>query len=155
MIRIITRIIVNGKSPLQVSRWLRTLNRKQYLQWHQAHKDYKRIKMTRAFVGSIIYFDEIIEGFRIKFKWKVVKLKDSELLILKACFFYPIFLHLSLKMINGNTVVSHELRIGFEFHGFEKFFDVPIKLFVFTDKIATALDKHAKEEFRNLEQLIT
>lgn len=154
MIKIVTRIVVNGKSSLQISRWLRTLNRDRYLQWHQDHKDYKRVKITRSFVGSVIYFEEVIEGFRIKFRWEVIELRKNELLVMKACFFYPIYLQLSMKEINGNTEISHELRIGFVFHRFEKIFDGLIRLFVFTNKRAKALDRHATEEFRNLEQLI-
>ena len=154
MIRIVTRIVVNAKSSLQISRWMRTLNREKYLQWHQAHKDYKRIKITRSFVGSVIYFDETIEDLRIRFRWEVIELRGNELLIMKARFFYPIYLQLSLKEINGNTEVLHELRIGFELCGVEKIFDALISLFVFTNKRAKALDRHATEEFGNLERLI-
>ncbi len=154
MLKFVTKIKINGKSSLQISNWFRTLNRERYLQWHPDHKDYKLIKTTPAFVGSIIYFDEIIKGFRINFKWEVIELRGNEMMLLKAIFFYPVYLQIFMKEINQDTKVSHELRIGFEFKGFEKVFDTMISLFIFTNKRAKALDHHAIEEFGNLELLI-
>jgi len=151
----VTRISIKGKSASQVFDWLCSLNQERYLQWHPAHKDYRLSKGPKGFVGNIIYFDEQIDGFRINWEWKVVDLRENELILMKARYFYPICLSLSLKEIRGNTEVAHELRVGFAFKGFEKPFDWLVSRLIFTDKRAKALNQHAIEEFKNLERLIT
>ncbi len=65
IIQIITRIIVKGKTPQQIFDWMSNLNQERCVQWHpNAHKDFKWIRKTKEFVGSIIYFDEVFDGVR-------------------------------------------------------------------------------------------
>jgi len=61
MIKIITKIIIKGKSPQQIFDFIWNLNQERYIQMEPtAHKDVKLIKETENRVGSIFYFDEIL-----------------------------------------------------------------------------------------------
>lgn len=155
MLEIITKIIIKGKSPQQIFDWMLNLNQERYLEWHPtAHKSYRRIKETENFVGSIIYFEETLGDFRVNYKWEVVDLKTDNLILMKAKIFYPVYLSLSFLATNKDTEVIHQLRIGFSFKGLEKIFDWFVRKFIFTEKKIGALERHAMEEFKNLENII-
>jgi len=159
MIQITTRIIIKGKSPQEIFDWIRNLNQERYLQWHPtAHKNFKLIKETENLIGSIIYFDEIFEGIRIKKKWEFVEVERNLPISfegkMKAKTFYPIYLHLSGKKVNSDTEIIHILRIGFSFKGLEKIFDWFVKKIIFTERKIKAVERHATEEFKNLENII-
>jgi len=156
MIQITTDIIIKGKSPMQIFDWLSNLNQERYVQWHpNAHKDFKWIRKTKDFVGSIIYFNEVFDGYRVNCKWEILETKKDESNLMKAKTFYPIYLRLSVKKIIGeDTEVTHELLLGFSFYGLEKFFDWFVRKFIFTEVRREALKRHAMEEFKNLEKII-
>ena len=159
MIQIITKIIVKEKSPQQVFDWLHKLDQEKYLQWHPtAHKNFKLIKEAENLIGSVIYFDEIFEGIRVKGKWEFVEVKRNLPISfeakMKAKIFYPVYLHLSGQKINSDTEITHTLMIGFSFKGLEKVFDWFIRKFIFTERKIKALERHAAEEFKNLENII-
>lgn len=142
------------KSISKIYDWLLNLDNERYLKWHSAHKSFTRIKETENFVGSIFHFDEVINGFRINFKWEIVEIKPDEFIKLKAKIFFPIYILLSMKNVNGDTVIIHQLNVGFSFMGLEKIFDWLVSHFILTQKKVKALDRHATEEFKNLENLI-
>jgi hypothetical protein len=159
MIQIITKIIVEGKSPQQIFDWMRTLNQEKYHQWHPvAHKDFKRIKETENLIGSVIYFDEIFEGIRVREKWEIIEVKRNLPISfevgMKAKTFYPMYLYLSGKKTNKDTEITHTLFVGFSFKGLEKIFDWFVKNFILSEKKIKALERHVIEEFKNLENII-
>ncbi len=108
MIQINTKIIIKEKSPQQKFDLLSSLNQERYIQWHPTdHKNFKIIKQTKNLIGTIIYFDEVVEGIRVKGKWELIEVKrDFPILFevkMKAKTFYPIYLHLSGKKIKSDT----------------------------------------------------
>lgn len=158
MIQIITKIIVKGKSPQQIFDWLHNLNQERYLQWHPAHKDYRLIRETKNLTGSIIYFDETFGGRRVNYKWELIKVKRNLPVLvedkMKAKTLYPVYWHLSGEKINNDTKIIHKLMIGFSFKGLEKIFDWFVRKFIFTERRIKTLERHATEEFKNLEKII-
>ncbi|MCL0056730.1 hypothetical protein M1N50_00180 [Dehalococcoidia bacterium] len=159
MIKLTTKIIVKGKSPQQVLDFIWNLNQERYIQMEPtAHKDYKIIKETENRVASIFYFDETLEGFRIRNKLKVVEFKDnlptSFQAKMKVKTLYPIHFSLSAKKINGDAEITHMLEIGFSFKGLEKIFDWFVGKFILTERLREVIDQHAIKEFKNLENIL-
>jgi len=153
MIKITTRIIVEGKKPSQIYNWIFYLTPEQYHQWHpNAHIVCERPVNLK--VEDTIWFEEVLNGFKISYKWKIIELKTDNSILMKAKFFYPIYLQLSFLPFNKDTEVIHELRIGFSFKGLEKIFDWFVKRFILTPKKVDAIKRHAIEEFKNLENVL-
>jgi hypothetical protein len=71
-----TVIIVHNKSPKQIYDFMFSLSQEKYLQWHPEHKEFKIVKATTDTIGSIFYFYEIINGFKVNFNWKTIKKKE-------------------------------------------------------------------------------
>lgn len=145
---------MKGKSPGQISDWLVNLSNERYLQWHPAHRDFRYIRKTENFIGSLIYFDEIFEGVKIKNRWKVLEFKKDESILLRAGAILPIHLRLSAEERDENTEITHELLVGFSFGGLENIVDWFIRKLIFTERKMRALERHTLEEFQNLENII-
>lgn len=153
MIEIITKIIVKGKSPQQIFDWINNLNQERYIQWHPAaHISCERPAKLK--VGDTIWFKEILNGFKISYKWKIIELKADHSLLMKARFFCPIYLQLLFLPHNGDTEVIHNLKIGFSFKGLGRIFDWFVRKFILTKRKTEAIKQHATEEFKNLEKII-
>jgi hypothetical protein len=159
MIKVITKIIIKEKSPQQIFDFIWNLNQERYIQMEPtAHKDVKLIKETENRVGSIFYFDEILEGYRIRMKLEIVEfednLPDSIRAKTKAKTLYPIYFSLPIKKIGNDTEVIHMLEVGFSDKGLGKIFNWFVGKFVFTEKIREVIDRHAIKEFKNLENIL-
>lgn len=153
MIESITEITVHNKSPKEIYDFMFTLTQEKYELWHPEHKEFKVIKSTTDTIGSVFYFNEIINGYKIDFKWEVIEIEKDKRILMKAKYFIPITLELTLKEENKNTVVKHHLKIGYNGKR-AGISERIIRKYYFTDKVIKDLDRHAKEEFSNLEWLI-
>uniref|UniRef100_A0A7V0Z811 Uncharacterized protein n=1 Tax=candidate division WOR-3 bacterium TaxID=2052148 RepID=A0A7V0Z811_UNCW3 len=83
-----------------------------------------------------------------------MELKTDNSILMKANFFYPIYLSLSFSPLNKDTEVIHELKIGFVYHGLEKIFDWLVRKLAVPPKKIEAIERHATEEFKNLENIL-
>ena len=153
MITHTTMITVQKKPASQIYDWLLNLNRERYLKWHSDHRDYRVIHQTEHGVGSIFYFEEILDNVRLNFQWELVEFKKDEFILTRAKFPYPISLLLSMTEKDGNTEVKHELKLGFIHKRIARVADWLVSQLIFTNKKAKALSRHALEEFKNLEHL--
>lgn len=147
MVNIATKIIVRGKSPPQIYNWLISLTPDKYHQWHpKTHINFYRS-------GDTIWFEEILDGLKVNYRWKLIELEEHESILMKAKF-YPIYLQLWLSPINRDTEVIHEFRVGFSFWRLEKIFDWFVRRFILTPRKIEAVKRHAIEEFKNLENIL-
>ena len=145
----ITEIIVHGISPKQIYDFMFSLTNEKYLQWHREHKEFKVIKETKDTIGSVFYFNEVINDFKIDYDWKVVSVERNKKIIMKASkYLIPIYLEITLKEEGNNTQVKHHLKTG------NCVTYWIIKKYFFTEERSRDLDRHVKEEFTNLEWLI-
>lgn len=158
MIKIVTKIMIRGKSPAQISDFLINLDQESYVRMHPDHQIYRYLKKTENGVGSIIRIEELLEGnFKIGYTLEILEIKKSEskaTILVKAKILYPARLLLSAEKIGEDTEFTHELQVGFSFHGLEKVFDWLVRKFIFTEKKIKAIHRHATEEFKNLENII-
>lgn len=155
MITMTTEIEVRGKTPAQIFAWNVNMDDTKYKQWHPAHVEWKTIKRTAGEVGSIAYFHEEFDGFRLAFTGELIDVKPNRLLRyqLKYLIVLPAYLSLSFDPTEAGTKVIHEVRVGIE--GMPgKVLDWILRKVYLTPAYESALSKHAIEEFKNLEWLI-
>lgn len=153
MITFTTIVEVTGKSPDQVYDWVLNLNNDKYRRWHPAHKEWKTIKRTHNEMGSIVYLDEQFNHFRLKLTGKLVEVKPNRFLLYKWKSLISGYLSLTFESTNTGTKVTHEVGIGYK-GLLGKIIDWLLRKFYLTKAFEEALEKHAKEEFRNLEEII-
>lgn len=155
MITFTTIIEITGKSPNQIYDWILNLDNDKYKRWHPAHKEWKTIKRTPNEIGSIIYLDEQFNHFRIKLTGELVDLAPNRFLFYKGRnnLLIPGYLSLSFEATNAGTKVIHEIGAGYK-RLLGKIIDWFLRKFYLTKIFEEALEKHAKEEFKNLEKLL-
>ncbi len=143
-----TEVTVYNKSPKQIYNFLTTLTPEKYLLWHTEHKEFKAIKTTPDILGSIFYFNDLINGEQVENSWTVVLVEQDKKLTMKSSkFSVSMIIQIELTAIGNNTLVKHQLKVGKSMTGWL------VKLF-FTDKMIKDLQRHVKEEFTNLEWII-
>lgn len=155
MITFTTTIEVSGKAPDQIYDWILNLDNDKYKRWHTAHKEWKTIKRTSNEIGSIVYLDEQFNHFRLKLTGELVELTPNRFLFYKGKgnLFIPGYLSLTFEPTNAGTKVIHKIGAGYK-GLFGKVIDWLLRKFYLTKAFEEALEKHAKEEFKNLEKLL-
>ena len=148
----ITKVEVLGKSPSQIYGFMFGLNKQKYLAWHEEHKDFKIVGQTKDTLGSVFFFHERMDKLTVKYKWKVTSIVPNHKIVMKAEYFIPIYLTLIFdKTLNG-TLVTHDLQVGTNPNS--KILDWFVGTFILTKSKQKSQDRHAIEEFKNLEKLI-
>ena len=79
--------------------------------------------------------------YKIDFKWEVIEIEKDKRILMKAKYFIPITLELTLKEENKNTVVKHHLKIGYNGKR-AGISERIIRKYYFTDKVIKDLDRH-------------
>ncbi|MFH6986329.1 hypothetical protein ACHRVW_01150 [Flavobacterium collinsii] len=154
MIQLLTNIEVKKNTAL-IYKFLLTLDKEKYCQWHPAHKDFEVIKRTEQELGSILYFKEIVEGTTVKYKWRITEVTENKLVKMKALYFYPVYLTIALENISENkTIVHHYLDIGYRVKFLSLITDWVVSHTLFSAKKRKSQQQHAIEEYTNLENLL-
>jgi len=153
MITLTEKIEIKGKTPEQIYKWLIDLDNEKYQKWHPAHKEWRVIQQTPRITGSVVYFDEQLNHFRLRFTGKLIELKPNKHLLYKLKSPVPGRLSLNFEATKTGTKVIHELRVGYP-GGLGKITDWLLRKLYLTKEFEGALSKHAQEEFKNLERLL-
>lgn len=153
MITFTTTVEVTGKSPDQIYDWVLNLDNDKYKRWHPAHKEWKGIKRTSNEIGSIAYLDEQFNHFRLKLTGELVEVKPNRFLLYKWKSPISGYLSLAFEPTNTGTKVIHEVGVGYG-GLFGRIIDWVLRKFYLTKAFEEALEKHADEEFKNLEELV-
>jgi hypothetical protein len=148
-----TEILVNGISPGKIFEFMLNLDKQKFIQWHPAdHVDFKIVKQSPEIKGNVFYFNELIGGkYKIAHTWEIRDFKRDEMLLMKATIAIPVFLKLNFTKENNNTRIVHQLQMGFK--GLT-FLNKLIAAFAFSGNRQEVSDRHAFEEFKNLEVLL-
>jgi hypothetical protein len=154
MIKITTEIIVKKVSPAQVFDWIMYLTPEKYRQWDPKAHVGKIERPAVLKVGDKVWFEEVIDEYKISFKWIIKILDRPNLLLMKTKTPFPVFLQLSFLPLKNDAKVIHEIRIGFRFFGLEKIIDWFISAFIMPEQKIDAVRRHAIEEFKNLEKIL-
>jgi hypothetical protein len=153
MITLTAKIEIEGKTPEQIYKWLIDLDNEKYRKWHPDHREWRIIRQTPDIIGSVVYFDERFNHFRLKLTGKLIELKPDEYLLFKLKSPVPAHLSLTIKATRKGTSVTHEVRAGYD-GGFGKITDWFLRKLYLPKEFEEALAKHAREEFKNLERLL-
>lgn len=148
-----SEIEVNGKTPEQIYNWFINLNSTdEYKKWHPEHVEWKTKKRTSNGIGSVIYFDEWIGKFRMKLTGELVETEPNRLFVFKLKGL-PAYLSLALEPTKNGTKVIHVVRFGYK-GALGAVLDFLLKLLPIYKSFKRELDRHAHEEFKNLERLL-
>ena len=150
--KITSTVKVIGKNAHQIFSFIENCDKEKYQSWHVEHKDFEIKKRTEDFIGSEIYFKEIIKGFKVNYTWKVEQVEREKMIQLKAKYFYPMYLTLTFKDEPDGVCVQQDLIMGRESQLIR--LDWLIKKFILTNEVSRNLQTHFTEEFKNLETLI-
>lgn len=154
MTNLITKIEILGKKPSQIYDFMLDLDKEKYIAWHPTeHIDYRVVKETPDIIGSICFYHEKIDNLTVKYHWKVTELTENQEIIMKAKHLIPVYLKLKLDETSHGTLVTHNLQIGYN-NGISDWIDWVVKNFIFTKNNRDSLERHANEEFKNLENII-
>lgn len=153
MISIVNKRVIYKKTPEELFRFFVYLNKKKFQKFHAAHLYYKLTKRDPRVVGSEYIFEHLIDGKRLRHKWKVYSAKPYEYIFSQAKGILPIKLKLSFKKVKGGTEVLHEIHAGFKKWGIEKFVDWLAKKTIFPQSQINALMVHSQEELLNLQKV--
>jgi hypothetical protein len=148
-----TKILVNGILPNKIYEFMLNLDKEKFIQWHPIdHIDFQLIKQSTKIKGNIFYFHELIGGkFKLENKWEIIDFIKDEMLLMKAKIIIPVFLKLTFHQESNNTVVTHQLLLGFK--GLSFINNLIAKKSLSVDR-QQASDLHAKQEFKNLETIL-
>ncbi len=149
----VTKIEVLGKTPSQIYDFMLNIDKEKYLAWHPEHRDFKIIKQTKDTVGSLFFFHEQIDNLKVKYRWEVTKIDKNHKIVMKAQYFIPIYLVLTLDKTPKGTLVTHDLQIGYR-QKITGLIDWFIRNLIFTKNKRHSQDRHAIEEFKNLEKIL-
>ena len=149
----ITKIEILGKKPNQIFDFMLSLNKEKYLNWHPEHKDFAVINQTENKLGTVFYFHEKMDKLTVKYKWEVVEFTQNHKVVMKAKYFIPIYLTLTFDETENGTLVTHDIQLGYKKKTIG-IIDWVIKSFVFTKSKVFSNERHAIEEFKNLEKII-
>jgi hypothetical protein len=147
-----TRVVINGKSPEQVSRFLLHLDEENSRQMDpENHRKSRVIEIDPDIIGSRYHRDEQIGRLNIKGEWLITETqetikKDEYIIVQKKMGMFPVELHHTLKKVEKGTELTHELYIGFTFLGIEKICDWFIEKFMLPSS-----QKAMRDKFKTLE----
>ncbi len=153
MLEHVTKVLIEGKDKEKILQFLLGLDVNQYKQWHPEHKDYKIIKATNDTIGSVFYYKEIIDGFKLNYRWTLTELEhleNKERIVMKAKIPISLYLILTLERVDNGTLITHHIKAG----GKISFINKLIGKFIFTPKLIKSIERHANEEFKNLEKIL-
>jgi hypothetical protein len=105
-------------------------------------------------VGNLVYFDEYVGGYRLRFKAVVTEIISGKKLVwqMKKIVKLPAWLALDFEDNKDSVNIVHTLSIGFG--GVGRFLD-PILRVYFSAKFQRELESHAQVEFHKLADMLS
>ena len=156
MIIITTSVTVRDVPPAGIFDWIACLTQERYREWDPVAHTGRIRRPVILHEGDTVFFEEIIEGYRVALSWKVERLNRPGTIQMKARIPVPLRLHLSFcpgKRV-GDTEVIHQLRIGFDLPVLGGIMDWLAGKTVMRDRKVAAIKRHAVHEFGNLENIL-
>jgi hypothetical protein len=154
MIRLYTHVRVPGLNGREVTDFMLNCDDASYQAWWPGvHVQFHTVRRFPGDVGNVVYMDEYVGSFRLKFHAVVVAaVPGSEIAwqFLRGVRL-PARLVLRLEDEADGVGISHVVEAGF--HGPARVFDVILRLW-FTRDFADALDEHVRAEFPKLRDLL-
>lgn len=149
-----TVALVPRATAKQVTDFFINCNSLQYQKWWpEMHYEFYTISRFKNNLGNIVYMNEIVGQYHLKFKARVTKYDSGKIIeyqMIKGCLL-PAWVKMEFKDIPDGALVNHTLRVGY--NGIGKFFDFFLKLYL-SNSFEEQLEGHAKNEFIRLGEII-
>jgi len=155
MITMKTEVNVKGISGKEISDFMLNCTDQDYQKWwHGTHLAFHTIKRCPNDVGNLVYFDEYVGGYRLRFKAVVTEIISGKKLVwqMKKIVKLPAWLALDFVDNKDSVNIVHTLSIGFGWAG--RFLD-PILRVYFSAKFQRELESHAQVEFHKLAGMLS
>ena len=154
MIEHVVDIPLVNVTPQKIWNWLSTMNDEKYREWHHDHRYYKILHPVKKSVGMKVRFVEVLEGsYKIDLAWEVIQSIPPRHVIFRAIVPFPVRLELLIFAMPNGALVRHHIKIG-NSSLLSRIFEPVISTLIFTKKRQSILERHAYEEFKNLEHLV-
>lgn len=121
--------------------------------WPDTHLAFHTLKRYPHNLGNLVYFDEYVGQYRLKFKGVVKEIIPERKLVwqMKKGIKLPAWLLLEFAQQPEGVKITHTLKVGFR--GIGKILDLLLNLY-FSEAFITALDQHAHIEFPKLGEIL-
>ncbi len=154
MIRLQTDICVPGLNSREVTDFMLNCDDASYQAWWPGvHLQFHTVRQVAGDVGNLVYMDEYVGRFRLKFHAVVTAAIPGKEITWQFVrgIRLPGRLILRLEDRAESVAISHVVEAGF--HGPGRIFDAILR-FWFTREFADALDEHVRTEFPKLRDLL-
>ena len=155
MITMKTEVNVKGISGKDVSDFLLNCTDEDYQRWwNGTHLSFHTIKRYPNNLGNLVYFDEYVGRYRLKFNGVVTEIVPGKKLVWQMIKIVklPGWLILEFEDSSDGVRIIHTLTVGFR--GIGRIFD-PILRMYFSDEFEKEMDKHAQIEFHKLAEILS
>lgn len=117
--------------------------------WPGVHFEFHTVTRKPDDFGNVVFMDESVGKYRLRFKAVVTELVANERITWRAKkgIRLPGWLTLELANDSSGVQITHTLFVGYT--GVGRFLDMFLKLY-FSDRFEKELAAHANEEFRKL-----
>jgi hypothetical protein len=147
MVRLQTRIHVDGISGREIYEFLAAPTDEAYQQWWPGtHLQLHPLGQTADHVGDAVYMDEYVGRRRVRMSAIVREADPGRRLVLqlKKVVALPATLSLEFADEDGGVAITHTIAAGSE--GAGRVLD-PLLRLIFTRRFASDLDEHVRTEF--------
>ena len=155
MIRYTTTVEVTGLSSKDVYEFLLNCTDTQYQRWWPGtHLFFHTLKRTPTNIGNLVYMDEYVGDFRLKFYGIVREAVPHRSIIWQMRKFgvvLPAWLSLSPSDTATGVTIIHTMLVGF--HGIGRFLDGLLRFYL-SSKFENHMAAHAHTEFHKLRGLL-
>lgn len=154
MISLRSETTVQGVTAGQIIHFMLHCNDQKYRNWWpETHFRFHTINPEDGYVGSLVYFDELIGKRRLKFKAVIVNyIPDKSIQWqLKSGVLLPASVTLECQQTSNGLKITHTLRAGYNSAG--RVFDPFIRIYL-SKKFEQDLNEHAQYEFQRLSELL-
>jgi hypothetical protein len=155
MIIMKTKVNVKGITGKAISEFLLNCTDEDYQRWWKGtHLSFHTIKRYPNNLSNLVYFDEHVGKYRLKFKGVVTEIIPAKKLVwqIKKVVKLPGWLTLEFEDSNDGVRIIHTIAIGF--NGIGRIFDPILKVY-FSDEFEKEMDKHAQIEFNKLADILS
>jgi hypothetical protein len=155
MITMKTKINVKGITGKAISDFLLNCTDEDYQRWWKGtHLSFHTIRRYPNHLGDLVYMDEFVGTYRLKFKGEVIEIIPGRKLVwqMKKVVKLPGWLTLELEDSDDGVGIIHTIAVGF--NGIGRIFDPILKAY-FSNDFGREMDKHAQIEFHKLANILS
>ena len=155
MITMTTKVNVKGVTGKSISEFMLNCTDEDYQRWWKGiHLSFHTIKRYPDNIGNLVFFDELVGKYRLKFTGKVIEVIPGKKLVWQMIsgVKLPGWLTLVFEGNKDGVEITHTIKIGF--NGAGRILDPLLKAY-FSDDFKKELNEHTQIEFHKLANILS